>query len=199
MNIFYKQWPTFALTKLRSIYLTNVYHLAASRLCSIPFHQIQHDEKHMAMVQEELIYWDTIFNSQYVNFIETSLFSAYSGGPLLSDDYFERRKTISTTNRTRKKKVFAHIPPHLYRQLCLHYEGFLFLRSQSRLERYATELKQHRTNCINITEVQAIKETLWALAHTASTEYGCMWFMEKDLLPDFLRFAEECQNLSVRG
>jgi hypothetical protein len=37
------------------------------------------------------------------------------------------------------------------------------------------------------------------LGHTASTEYGFTWFIEKDLLPDFLRFAEECQNLSVRG
>jgi hypothetical protein len=44
-----------------------------------------------------------------------------------------------------------------------------------------------------------IKEALWALAHTASTEYGFTWFTGKDLLPDFLRFAEECQNLSVRG
>lgn len=199
VNIFYKQWPTFALIKPRSAYLSNVCHLAASRLCSIPFHQTQHDEKHMIMMREELIYWDTVFNSQYVYFIETNLFSAYSGGPLLSDDYFERRKTTSTTNRMRKKKIFVHVPPHIYRQLSLHDEGFLFLRSESRLERYATELKQHRTNCININEVQAIKETLWALAHTASTEYGCRWFMEKDLLPDFLRFAEECQNLSVRG
>jgi hypothetical protein len=151
------------------------------------------------MVREELIYWDTIFNAQYVTYIETKLFAAYSGGSLLTDDYFERRKTISTTNRTKKKKVYAHVSTHLYRQLCLHYEGFILLRTESRLEQYATELKQHRTNCININETRTIKEALWALAHTASTEYGYTWFMEKDLLPDFLRFAEECQNLSVRG
>lgn len=151
------------------------------------------------MIREELLYWDTTFNAQYVSFIETKLFSAYSGGSLLTDDYFERRKTISSTNKTRKKKIYAHVSSHLYRQLCLHYEGFILLRSESRLEQYATELKQHRTNCINITETRTIKEALWALAHTASTEYGYMWFMEKDLLPDFLRFAEECQNLSVRG
>ncbi len=168
-------------------------------MCSIPFPQIQHDEKHLAMMREELLYWDTVFNAQYVNFIETKLFSAYSGGALLTDNYFERRKTTSSTNRMKKKKIYVHVSSHLYRQLCLHYDGFLLLHKESRLERYATELKQHRTNCININETRTIKETLWALAHTASTEFGCMWFMDKDLLPDFLRFAEECQNLSVRG
>ncbi len=199
MNIFHKQWNTFSLIKNGNEYLSNIYHFAAARICSIPFHQIQNDDKHIAFIREELSYWDTIFNSHYVNFIETKLFSAYSGGSLLTDDYFERRKTISTINRIQKKKVHVHVSSHLYRQLCLHYDGFIILRSESRLERYAIELKQHRTNCICINEVRAIKETLWALAHTASTEYGCRWFMEKDLLPDFLRFAEECQNLSVRG
>ncbi len=180
-------------------FLSNIYHFVTARISSIPFHQIQHDDKHISIIREELAYWDSTFNAQYVTFIETKLFSAYSGGSLLTDDYFERRKTTSSTNKIRKKKIYAHVSSHLYRQLCLHYDGFLLLRSESRLEQYATELKQHRTNCININETRVIKEALWALAQTASTEYGCMWFMEKDLLPDFLRFAEECQNLSVRG
>jgi rapamycin-insensitive companion of mTOR len=151
------------------------------------------------MIREELVYWDTIFNARYVTFVETKLFSAYSGGPLLTDDFFERRKTLSAANKAKRKNISTHISSHLYRQLCLHYDGYILLRSESRLEQYAIELKQHRTNCINITETRTIKEALWALAHTASTEYGYNWFMEKDLLPDFLRFAEECQNLSVRG
>jgi len=151
------------------------------------------------MIREELAYWDSTFNAQYVTFIETKLFAAYSGGTLLTDDYFERRKTTSTTNRIRKPRAFVHVSSHIYRQLCLHYDGFVLLRSESRLEKYATELKQHRTNCINVNETRVIKEALWALANTASTDYGYRWFMEKDLLPDFLRFAEECQNLSVRG
>ena len=168
-------------------------------MCSIPFHQMQHDEKHLSMIRDELTYWDRTFNAQYVDFIETKLFSAYSGGSLLTDDFFERRKTTSTTNKIRKKKIFFHVGSHIYRQLCLYYDGFILLRSESRLERYATELKQHRTNCISVSEAHAVKEKLWALAHAASAEYGSLWFMERDLLPDFLRFAEECQNLSVRG
>ncbi|CAF1098851.1 unnamed protein product [Adineta steineri] len=198
VDVFYKQWSTFSSIKNGSRYLSNVYHLATARICSIPFHQTQYDEKYMSMVREELIFWDTAYNAHYVTFIETKLFSAYSDGPLLTDDYFERRKS-SSTNKARKRIITAHVSSHLYRQLCLHYEGFLLLRAESRLEQYAAELKQHRTNCINIVETKAIKEALWALAHTASTEFGFTWFTEKDLLPDFLRFAEECQNLSVRG
>ena len=151
------------------------------------------------MIREELNYWDTSYNAQYVTFIETKLFSAYSGGALLSDDFFERRKTTSSINKMKKKINQVQVSSHIYRQLCLHYDGYILLRTESRLEQYAIELKQHRTNCININETRIIKEALWALAHTASTEYGFTWFMEKDLLPDFLRFAEECQNLSVRG
>jgi hypothetical protein len=151
------------------------------------------------MIREELSYWDNVFNAQYAEWTETRLFAAYSGGPLLTDDYFERRKTTSANQRVRKKKIDVHVSSHLYRQLCLHYDGFRLLCLESRLEQYATELKQHRTNCISIQETRAIKEALWALAHTGSTEYGYSWFIERDLLPDFLRFAEECQNLSVRG
>lgn len=200
MNLFYKQWQSFTTFKNANTYLSHIYHLAAARLSSLPFHQVQYDEKHLAMVREELAYWDATFNAQYVTFIETKLFSAYSGGALLTDDYFERRKTTtSASNQIRKHRTFVHVSSHLYRQLCLHYDGFMLLRAESRLEKYASELKQHRTNCINIHETRVIKETLWALANTASTEYGYEWFIEKDLLPDFLRFAEECQNLSVRG
>ncbi|UJR34086.1 hypothetical protein I4U23_021496 [Adineta vaga] len=198
VNIFYKQWQTFALIKNSTRFLSYTYHLTVARLCSIPFHQVQYDEKHITMVHEELAYWDSIFNAQYVNYIETKLFVAYSDGPLLTDDYFERRKS-SSTNRMKKRKLSAHVLTHIYRQLCLHYDGFNLLRKDSRLEQYALELKQHRTNCINIYEARMIKEALWALGHTASTDFGCAWFMEKDLLPDILRFAEECQNLSVRG
>jgi len=187
------------LIKNGNSYLSHIYHLAAARISSLSFHQVQHDEKHIAMIREELAYWDSTFNAQYVTFIETKLFAAYSGGTLLTDDYFERRKTTSTTNRIRKPRAFVHVSSHIYRQLCLHYDGFVLLRSESRLEKYATELKQHRTNCINVNETRVIKEALWALANMASTDYGYRWFMEKDLLPDFLRFAEECQNLSVRG
>ena len=168
-------------------------------MCSISFYNDRNDNKQLAMIHEELAYWDTSFNAEYVTLIETELFSAYSGGSLLTDDYFERRKTTSTMNKVRKKKITAHVLPHLYRQLCLHLAGFNLLRSESRLEKYATELKQHRTNCINLNETRTVKEALWTLAHAASTEYGCAWFMRRDLLPDFLRFAEECQNLSVRG
>ena len=105
---------------------------------------------------KNLTYWDTIFNAQYVTFIETKLFSAYSGGALLTDDYFERRKTTSSTNKMKKKKINVHVSSHIYRQLCLHYDGFILLRSESRLEQYATELKQHRTNCININETRML-------------------------------------------
>lgn len=173
--------------------------MAAARISSIPFYQVQHDENHQTMIREELEYWDTKFNTEYVTLIETKLFSAYSGGSLLSDDYFERRKTASSTNKIKLKKPSAHVSSHIYRQLCLHEDGFYLLRAESRLERYVTELRQHRTNCVNVSETLVIKEALWALAHTASTKYGYNWFVEKDLLPDFLRFAEECQNLSVRG
>lgn len=133
--------------------------------------------------------------------METRLFSSYSGGILLTDDYFERRSrtTSSLGIKSKRKKINIHVSSHIYRQLCLHNDGFSLLRSESRLETYASQLKQHPTNCINIHEIQTIKEALWALAHTASTENGYLWFMEKDLLSDFLRFAEECQNLSVRG
>lgn len=199
VECFYKQWGTFSKVKNSSQYLTDIYHLAASRLCSIPFQQAQYPDKHLAMVRDELAYWDSTFNAKYVTYVETKLFSAYSGGALLTDDYFERRKTTSPNHRTRKQKIEAHILSHIYRQLCLHREGFLLLRSESRLEQYATELRQRRTNCINLSEARGIKEALWALSHTASTDYGYNWFMSKDLLPDFLRFAEECQNLSVRG
>ena len=171
--------------------------MASARISSIPFNQL-HDDKHVQWVREELKYWDQSFNSQYVTYTETRLFSAYSGGPLLTDDYFERRKT-SSNNRPQKKKIDVHVSSHIYRQLCLHYEGFRLLRTESRLEKYASELKDHRTNCINNNEIRTIKEALWALGHTASTDFGYAWFMEKDLLPHFLRFAEECQNLSVRG
>ncbi|CAF1398301.1 unnamed protein product, partial [Adineta ricciae] len=198
VNIFYKQWHTFSLLKNTHSFLLTVYHLTVARLSSIPFHQVQHDEKHISMIREELAYWDSTFNAQYVYHMETRLFAAYSDGPLLSDDYFERRKSLSA-NRTKKKKLSAHVLTHIYRQLCLHYDGFNLLRTESRLEQYASELKQHRTNCINVQETKIIKEALWALGHTASTDLGCSWLMEKDLLPDILRFAEECQNLSVRG
>ena len=199
VELFYKQWGSFSKIKSSNQYLSDVYHLAASRLCSIPVQQVQYPDKHLIMIREELTYWDNTFNAKYVTYIETKLFSSYSGGALLTDDYFERRKTSSPNHRIRKQKIDAHILSHIYRQLSLHRDGFLLLRSESRLERYATELRQHRTNCINLSEVRAIKEALWALAHTASTDYGYNWFMNKDLLPDFLRFAEECQNLSVRG
>ncbi|CAF3889115.1 unnamed protein product [Rotaria magnacalcarata] len=199
VNLFHKLWEAFSTIKNLSGFLTQIYHLATARLSSIPFNQVQHDDKHLSMIREELAYWDTTFNTEYVTLIETKLFSAYSGGSLLTDDYFERRKTTSVTNKTKIKKSSAHVSSHLYRQLCLHPEGFRLLRSESRLEKYVTELRQHRTNCISVNETRVIKEALWALANTASTEYGYSWFVEKDLLPDFLRFAEECQNLSVRG
>lgn len=195
----YKLWDAFAPIKDANNFLSKIYHLAAARMTSIPFNHVQQDDKHLSMIREELTYWDSTFNAEYVTFIETKLFSAYSGGALLTDDYFERRKTTSTTNKPKSKKIAAHVSSHIYRQLCLHYDGFMLLRSESRLENYVTELRQHRTNCISVNETHAIKEALWALAHTASTEFGYSWFMEKDLLPDFLRFAEECQNLSVRG
>jgi len=194
----YEQWHTFAAVKNKHPFLTNIYHLTSARLCSIPFNQVQHNEKHLSKIRQELHYWDTVFNAQYVTYMETRLFSAYSGGALLTDDYFERRKTTSGV-KSKRKRINIHVSSHIYRQLCLHNDGFSLLRSESRLERYAIELKQHPTNCININETQVIKEALWALAHTASTENGYTWFMEKDLLADFLRFAEECQNLSVRG
>ncbi len=152
-------------------------------------------------MREELYYWDKVFNSQYVTFMETRLFGAYSGGALLTDDYFERRKTPSSSSgiKSKRKRISIHVSSHIYRQLCLHNDGFELLCSESRLEEYANELKQHPTNCINLNETRTIKEALWALAHTASTENGYTWFTNKDLLADFLRFAEECQNLSVRG
>ncbi len=181
-------------------FLTDIYHLASARLCSIPFSQVKYDEKHLEKIRQELQYWDTVFNARYVTYMETRLFSAYSGGALLTDDYLERRKTTSSSGtKLKRKRIDIHVSSHIYRQLCLHNDGFSLLRSESRLEYYATELKQHPTNCINLNETRAIKEALWALAHTASTENGYTWFMEKDLLADFLRFAEECQNLSVRG
>ncbi len=187
--------------KDKSPFLKDIYHLVSARLCSIPFYQVRHDEKHILRIRKELHYWDTIFNARYVTYMETRLFSAYSGGSLLTDDYFERRRTTtsSTGTKSKRKRINIHVSSHIYRQLCLHNDGFLLLRSESRLERYATEIKQHPTNCINLNETKMIKEALWALAHTASTENGYTWFMEKDLLADFLRFAEECQNLSVRG
>ena len=199
VNIFHKLWQSFARLQTASSFLCSIYHLAASRLCSIPSNQVSQEDKHLAMIREELSYWDNVFNAQYAEWTETKLFAAYSGGPLLTDDYFERRKTTSANQRVRKKKIDVHVSSHLYRQLCLHYDGFQLLCLESRLEQYAIQLKQHRTNCINIQETRAIKEALWALAHTGSTEYGYTWFAERDLLPDFLRFAEECQNLSVRG
>lgn len=186
--------------KTKHPFLINIYHLASARLCSIPFSQVHYDEKHLLKVRNELHYWDTYFNGQYVIYMETRLFSSYSGGALLTDDYFDRRKTRSSSDIKRKRKrINIHVSSHIYRQLCLHNDGFSLLRSESRLENYANELKQHPTNCININETRNIKEALWVLAHTASTENGYTWFMEKDLLADFLRFAEECQNLSVRG
>ncbi|CAF4205007.1 unnamed protein product [Rotaria sp. Silwood2] len=199
VNLFYKQWESFTAIKNKNYFLSKVFHLASARMTSIPFHQVQHDDKHLSMLREELAYWDSTFNAEYVTFMETRLFSAHSGGALLTDDYFERRKSASLTNKTKIKKPTAYVSSHIYRQLCLHYDGFRLLRSESRLEKYVIELRQHRTNCISLNETYVIKEALWALAHTASTEYGYIWFMEKDLLPDFLRFAEECQNLSVRG
>jgi hypothetical protein len=132
--------------------------------------------------------------------METRLFSACSGGALLTDEYFERRRTSSSTGaKVKRKRIKIYVSSHIYRQLGLHNDGFSLLRSESRLEQYATDIKQHPTNCINTYETQMIKEALWALAHTASTENGYGWFVAKDLLADFLRFAEECQNLSVRG
>jgi hypothetical protein len=197
--LFYKQWHILAALKDKHSYLTDIYHLASARLCSMPFDQVQYDEKHLSKIREELHYWDTVFNARYVTYIETILFGAYSGGALLTDDYFERRKTTSSATKSKQKKISVHVTSHIYRQLCLHNDGFSLLLTESRLEQYAQELIQHPTNCINLNETQAIKEALWALAHTASTENGYAWFLAKDLLPDFLRFAEECQNLSVRG
>ena len=149
-------------------------------------------------MRKELLYWDTTFNSHYVTMMETRLFGAFSGGALLSDSYFERRKTPSTS-QSRRKGIPVYVASHIYRQLCLHQDGFALLRSQSRLEDYARELRQHPTNCVNVEETRMIKEALWALTNTASTVLGFTWFTAKDLLGDVLRFAEECQNLSVRG
>jgi hypothetical protein len=181
-------------------YLTDIYHIFSARLCSIPFNQVQYDEKHLPQIRNELHYWDTVFNARYVIYMETRLFSAYSGDALLTDDYFERRKTTSSSGtKPKRKRIDIHIAPHIYRQLCLHDDGFALLCSESRLEQYAIEVKQHPTSCSNIKEINTIKEALWALASTASTSNGYAWFIEKDLLAHFLRFAEECQNLSVRG
>jgi hypothetical protein len=190
----------FAAVKDKHPFLINIYHFASARISSIPFNQVQNDEKHLLKLRHELHYWDTVFNARYVTYMETRLFSAYSGDVLLTDDYFERRKTPNLSGpKPKRKRISIHVSAHIYRQLCLHNEGFTLLRTESRLEQYATELRQHPTNCINLNETKAIKEALWALAHTASTENGFVWFMAKDLLADFLRFAEECQNLSVRG
>ncbi|CAF1397648.1 unnamed protein product [Adineta ricciae] len=195
----HKQWDALESLSNKSAYLNKIYHLLSARFSSIPFQQIPSNDKHLARVREELYYWDQVFNSDYMVYMETRLFGAYSGGALLTDDYFERRKTPTAGGKVKRKRINIHVSSHIYRQLCLHNEGFRLLCTQSRLEDYATELKQHPTNCINLEETRAIKEALWALAHTASTENGYTWFMEKDLLADFLRFAEECQNLSVRG
>lgn len=174
--------------------------MSFARLCSISFQQTRHDEKQISRIRQELFYWDTIFNAQYVTFMETSLFGAHSGGALLTDDYLERRRMPSINGmKYKRRRISIYVPTHIYRQLCLHHDGFVFLRSESRLERYANDIKHNPTNCTSITETQAVKEALWAIANTASTENGYSWFMEKDLLADFLRFAEECQNLSVRG
>ncbi|UJR13273.1 hypothetical protein I4U23_000293 [Adineta vaga] len=197
--LFHKQWDALEVLKCKSAFLNNIYHLLSARFSSIPFNQVQFNEKHLSKIREELYYWDHVYNSEYVIYMETRLFSAYSGGALLTDDYFERRKTPSNGVKFKRKRTCVHVSSHIYRQLCLHNDGFDLLCTHSRLEEYATELKQHPTNCINLDETRAIKEALWALAHTASTENGYTWFMNKDLLADFLRFAEESQNLSVRG
>ncbi|CAF1119278.1 unnamed protein product, partial [Didymodactylos carnosus] len=196
--MFLKQWQAFTFMKNEPI-LSSYYHLAGGRLCSLHFelNDVKHDYQ-LKMIKDELEHWDNYFNSHYVTLMENVLFSSYSGGVLLTNDYFERRKSYSTCGQKRKI-IDALVLPHIYRQICFNYEGFLYLRANSNLEKYCRDLKQNKTNCVSLSETKYIKEVLWALAHTASTDIGYQWFMEKDLIPDFLRFAEECQNLSVRG
>ena len=198
VNLFSRQWHSLSDFENHQPYLTDIYHLASARLCSIPWNQLQHDHMHVSNIRQELLYWDTTFNRHYVTLMETRLFGAFSGGALLPDHDFERRKTTSTSE-SRRKGIPVYVASHIYRQLCLHQDGFTLLRSQSRLDDYARELRQHPTNCVNVQETRMIKEALWALANMASTVLGFTWFMDKDLLGDILRFAEECQNLSVRG
>ncbi|CAF0785114.1 unnamed protein product, partial [Didymodactylos carnosus] len=195
--MFLNQWESFRFMKNEPI-LSSYYHLAGGRLCSLRFklNDLKHDSL-LKIIKDELVYWDNYFNSHYVTLMENVLFSSYSGGALLTNDYFERRK--SSTYGQKRKIIDAHALPHLYRQISLNYEGFQYLRENSNLERYCLDLKQNKTNCVNLAETKYIKEILWALAHVASTDSGYQWFIEKDLIPDFLRFAEECQNLSVRG
>ena len=40
VNLFHKQWSTFAKIKSSNHFLADIYHMAAARICSIPFHQI---------------------------------------------------------------------------------------------------------------------------------------------------------------
>ena len=198
--MFYKQWEKISALESRNPYLSEIFHLAYSRLCSIPFQQVLSEEKHLLTIEKEISYWDNFFNRRYVSIMETRLFGAYSGGVLLTDDFFERRKTSSSGQRAKRRPVTnIHVSAHIYRQLSLHHDGFEYLRRHSRLESYARDLAQHATNCVELDEAEAIKEALWALGHTASTNIGFNWFINKDLLAHFLRFAEECQNLSVRG
>lgn len=198
--MFHKQWDKLSSLENRNSYLNEIYHLACSRLCSIPFQQVLSEEKHLSTIEYELSYWDKFFNRRYVTIMETRLFGAYSGGVLLTDDFFERRKMSSNQQRTKRRSVMnIHVSAHIYRQLSLHHDGFEYLRRHSRLENYARDLSQHATNCVELQEAEVVKEALWALGHTASTNIGFNWFITKDLLAHFLRFAEECQNLSVRG
>ncbi|CAF3559369.1 unnamed protein product [Rotaria sordida] len=203
VNLFRKEWQRIVPLENRNIYLKHIYHLALARLCSIPWNQIVYNEshKHLSDIREELLYWDNFFNSQYVIFMETRLFSAYSNDLLSSDDHFQPpyQRNSSQKKLKSKRRKDVHVSSHIYRQLSLHQDGFQLLCSHSRLKQYASELKQHATNCIDKNEIKLIKEALWALGHMGSTNIGFQWFINQDLLAHFLRFAEESQNLSLRG
>ena len=169
-------------------FLHDIYHFSYSRLCSISFDENENDENYLKRILNELFYWDKIFNERYVYFIENEFYLMNSNLFLLNQNDIYKRK----------EKNF-YIPSHIYRQLSLHEKGFHLLKSYSHLKTYANQIKQYSTNSIDYNQSKLIKTCLWALGNVASTNIGICWFIENDLLIDFLRFAEESEILSIRG
>ncbi|XP_014664644.1 PREDICTED: rapamycin-insensitive companion of mTOR-like [Priapulus caudatus] len=104
---------------------------------------------------------------------------------------FSRRSSV----KQELKDVF--VPVHLYGQMARHQEGFEELTAQTHVNTMLRTLRHARFS--NEQDIIELKAALWALCHLGSTVRGVELLIDRAVIPDVIKLAEECPLYSVRG
>ncbi|KAK7099628.1 rapamycin-insensitive companion of mTOR-like [Littorina saxatilis] len=142
-------------------------------------------------IPSELERWHKTYNARYVKVVEDLLYEALTSHEKSSHGTFTRR----SLHKGPKKEVF--LPAHLYGQLALHEEGMELLKREPCLQEYFSMI--HNQDLQMDSEIDKMKEALWAVGHVGSSSYGVSLLEEENMVPELIRLAEECGVFSIRG